>query len=472
MAYFNHAFGKAFFLKTLENTPTVGGVEQTSANLTAVGEMAFIGADYKVLSGAGIANVQAGFYLAQGSFHTNDIIGNNPGHGGYKETTKSKMIMKKYISDMWITKCTNEAAQVTEVQIKPTAANKSCFPCGKDPILRVDIKGTAALRLLNHNAYQSLSGSLPMPGAGLATGIPAVAWAARVAAGQENVDMCCVTQDATHSGIAPSIIAANFVDQFNNDPIMSKLGTAVLLVNTAGAVTTFNPVSSGKMQVIYQAGAKGTTADQAGVSAAGEWTATNEYKVQITLNTSCELQTQFSSCSFDTRDFYLMGGLKSIASLQDEVGNACVACDGYVISAEATAFKQRRTSSETGINDILMTENYRQSPYNQGNRDSSRMREQEGMSNIITELGRDATTSSCNGHFKVYHLLHNVPRFNNPSGVFDNDQYHYRVYTKCSGGVDIDSEWLNIAVDAGVRTFDGGGIVSTVADLEEKGGNY
>ena len=71
MAYFNHAFGKAFFLKTLENTPTVGGVEQTSANLTAVGEMAFIGADYKVLSGAGIANVQAGFYLAQGSFHTN-----------------------------------------------------------------------------------------------------------------------------------------------------------------------------------------------------------------------------------------------------------------------------------------------------------------------------------------------------------------------------------------------------------------
>ena len=78
---------------------------------------------------------------------------------------------------------------------------------------------------------------------------------------------------------------------------MSKLGTAVLLVNTAGAVTTFNPVDATKMAVIYQAGAKGTTADQAGVSAAGEWTATNEYKVRITLNTSCELQTQFPSCS-------------------------------------------------------------------------------------------------------------------------------------------------------------------------------
>ena len=65
-----------------------------------------------------------------------------------------------------------------------------------------------------------------------------------------------------------------------------------------------------------------------------------------------------------------------------------------------------------------------------------------------------------------------MPRFNNPSGVFDNDQYHYRVYTKCSGGVDIDSEWLNIAIDAGVRTLDGGGIVTTVADLEAKGGDY
>ena len=467
MAYFNHAFGKAFYLKALKNTST-----DTTASLTTTGDFAFAGADYKVLSAAGIANVQAGFYLAQGSFHANDTIGNNPGHGGYKESTKSKMIMKKYISDMWITKCTNEVAQVYTVQVKPTAQYKSCFPCGSDPILRVDVKGTAALRLLNHNAYQSLSGSLPMPGAGLAAGVPAVAWAARVAAGQENVDMCCVTQDATHSGIAPSIVAANFVDQFNNDPIMSKLGTAVLLVNTVGATTTFAAASQAKIEKIYEGGAKGVTADQAAASAAGEWHASNEYKVQITLNTSCELQTQFSSCSFDTRDFYLMGGLKTIASLQDEVGNACVACDGFVISAEATAFKQRRTSSETGINDILMTENYRQSPYNQGNSDSTRMREQEGMSGIVTELGRDATTSSCNGHFKVYHLLHNVPRFNNPSGVFDNDQYHYRVYTKCSGGVDIDSEWLNIAIDAGVRTLDGGGIVTTVADLEAKGGDY
>ena len=500
MAYFNSAFGKAFFAKTLKNAPTVGGVVQTSANLTATGDIAFIGADYKVLSAAGIANVASGFYLAQGSFMANDKIGNNPGHGGYKETTKSKMILKKYISNMWITECNNETADTTIIEIAPISGNatsggaggtisKSCFPCGTDPILRVDVKGTAALRLLNHNAYQSLSGSLPMvPKTGTA---PA-----------NGVDMCCLAQDLNaagttgHSGIAPSIVAINFRDQFNNDPIMNKLGTAKLYVNRGATVTTFDEVVAGSAQetAIYAGGAAGVTYTTAAgnpdtltgitsaTAAASSHFSSNLYRLEIKLFTSCQLQTQFTSCSFDTRDFYLLGGLKTILSLQDEVGEPCVACQGYVTDVlstdastpKAVAFKQRRTSADTAINDILLTENYRQSPYNQGNRDSSRFREQEGMAGIVTELGRDGGTAAgeaCNGKYKVYHLLHNVPRFNNPSGIFDNDQYHYRVYTACSGGLDLDSEWLNIAVDAGVTTMDGGGIVSTVADLVEKGGN-
>ena len=471
MAYFNHAFDKAFWCQT--HNQTIG---DTSASLTTSGHFALVDSGYKVMNAVAVAGQAGGFYLTQASFHANDTIGNNPGHGGYKETTKSKMILKKYISNMWITDCVDETAQVFDVLIKPTAQYMSCFPCGTDPILRVDVKGTAALRLLNHNAYQSLSGSLPMPGSGDAAANPALAWAARVAAGQENVDMCCVTQDSTHSGIAPSIVAMNFVDHFNNDPIMSKLGTATLLVNTVGAPTVFGAASQAKIEKIYEGGAKGVTADQAAASATGEWVAANEYKVRITLNTSCELQTQFSSCSFDTRDFYLMGGLKSTTDLQDEVGQPCVACLGYVTGTESTAFKQRRTSSDTGINDILKTENYRQSPYNQGNRDSSRFREQEGMSGIIGDLGRDATGASCNGHFRVYHLLHNVPRFNNPSGVFDNDQYHYKVYVKCTGAsaatTSLDADWLAIAIDAGIMKLDGSGVVATVADLVDKGGDY
>ena len=480
MAHFNHAFGKSFYSKALKAATTGTGataVQNTSASLTTIGDFAFIDGKYDVLPLSNVASQIAGFYLAQAAFQPNDKIGNNPGHGGYKESSKSKLIKPKYISNMWITKEKDETAATGTVHIKPTAQYKSCFPCGTDPILRIDIKGTAALRLLNHNAYASLSGSLPMPGAGAATGVPAVAWAARVAAGQTDVDMCCVTQDATHSGIAPSIVAANFVDQFNNDPILSQFGTAVLHVNTVGAPTVFAPITQGKMEVVYQAGALGTTADQAAVSAAGEWHADNEYKVVITLKNSCELQTQFTSCSFDTRDFYLMGGLKVSADLQDEVGNPCVACQGYVIES-STDFSQRTTSSDTAINDILLTESYRQSPYNQGLRDSSRFREQEGMSGIITELGRDNNGAgvSCVGEFRVYHLLHNIPRFNNPNGVFDNDQYHYKIYVKHDVGgtviADLNKVWENLANASEVTTLAGDAIVTTFQELEDKGGDF
>ena len=498
MAYFNHAFGKAFYGATLNTTTT-----ETSVDLTAVGEFAFLGADFKVLDSIGVAGLgNKGFYLGQASFHPTDKIGNNPGHGGYKESTKSKMILTKYISDMWITECNNETAAVHVTEIHPILADsnsggaaatiaKSCFPCGTDPIMRVDVKGTAALRLLNHNAYQSLSGSLPMPNAA------AIANASFPANG---VDMCCLAQDLNaagttgHSGIAPSIVALNFRDQFNNDPIMSTLGTASVYVNRLAAPTGVPAdlivAGSAQEMAIYNGGARGVVATTtggadtfvaiaAGATGAGSFFSKNRFSLVITLKTSCELQTQFTSCSFDTRDFYLLGGLSVSADLQDEVGNPCVACQGFVLDGAVGAnayntqlFKQRRTSSETGINDILLTENYRQSPYNQGNRDSSRFREQEGMSTIVTDLGRDNTTSTCNGHFKVYHLLHNVPRFNNPSGIFDNDQYHYRVYTKCSGGSTLlDADWLRIAIQAGVRTMDGGAEVSQLGDLIEKGGN-
>ena len=492
MAYFNHAFGKAFYLKALKDNPA-----QTSANLTTAGDFAVLNGAYKQVAAANVGNQEAGFYLAQGAFMANDTIGNNPGHGGYKESTKSKMIMYKYISDMWITDCTTEVATKHVLEIKPINGRnlggagttaQSCFPCGSDPILRVDIKGTAALRLLNHNAYQSLSGSLPMPPAG--STVPA-----------DGVDMCCVDQDATssiagHSGIAPSIVAINFRDQFNNDPILSKLGTAKLFMNRGAAPTLFYEVTVGSAAEtqIYAGGARGVhwVANNVGAldtiiavaaipTAADSWFSDNIYRVVIELKNSCELQTQFSSCSFDTRDFNLMGGLKVSSDLQDEAGVPCVACSGFVgevTTADAVTspanvgFVQRRTSSETGINDILMTENYRQSPYNQGNRDSARFRQQEGLGGIVDELGRDANGAgvTCAGHFKVYHMIHNVPRFNNPSGVFDNDQYHYRIYTKCSGGVDIDNEWLAIATAAKVPNLAGDGFVTSVADLKAKGG--
>ena len=468
MAYFNHAFSKAFLAKTHEQTNT-----QTSADLSVVGEFAILASDFGIMAAADLQNNKGGFYLAQAAFQTNDKIGNNPGMGGYKESSKSKMIMSKYVSSMWISDCTDEVTDIGRLTIKATADNQSCFPCDVQPMFRADIKGTAVLRFLNHNAYATLNGALPMPPAnsqetGAALTLPT-----------NGVDMCCGTQDPTGSiGIAPSIVAINLRDQFNNDPILSKFATAKLYISTNSGAS-FTAASITQENAIYAGGSLGVAAGagSATTGTTGAWALADQYRVDFEMKTSCALQTQFGDSSFDTRDFYLMGDLKTIVDMQDETGAACIPCLNYVTFAEsAQEFKQRRTSADTAARDILLTESYRQSPYTQGTKDASRMREQEGVSGIITAIGRDATSGTCAGAYRVYHLVHNVPRFNNPSGMFNNDQYHYKVYVPCSGAssatTSIDADWVSIAIQAGIMKRDGSAVVSSVADLEALGGDY
>ena len=87
-------------------------------------------------------------YLVQGSFYTKDTIGNNPGNGGYKESVKSKGINPKYISRVWAADCLT-AQQATA----SLALGAECTPCGTTQFMRMDVKGSPALRFLNHNAY-------------------------------------------------------------------------------------------------------------------------------------------------------------------------------------------------------------------------------------------------------------------------------------------------------------------------------
>ena len=85
----------------------------------------------------------------------------------------------------------------------------------------------------------------------------------------------------------------------------------------------------------------------------------------------------------------------------------------------------QQTQGEEVIRELIMSERYRQSPYNQGNADSARIREIELSDELLAAVDRTST-------YRAYYVQHSVPRFNNPSGVFDNDQYQYKIYVKCS----------------------------------------
>ena len=95
MAYFNHAFQKAF-VGTEGFTDLSNGQLCTPGNILATGDFAFV--DPKTWEIVNIDTPPTGccpLILASGSLYSKDKIGS---HGGYLESNKSKTINPKYIN--------------------------------------------------------------------------------------------------------------------------------------------------------------------------------------------------------------------------------------------------------------------------------------------------------------------------------------------------------------------------------------
>lgn len=494
MAYFNHAFSKAF----LAVSEVVNG---TATSALTAGQFGTVrGSDWtSLLNPTGLA---AGdhLYLVQGSFNTLDTIGNNPGHGGYKESVKSKGINPRYISRLYSSSC--EASSYATVAITVAC---DCAPCGENLFLRLDVKGSPALRFLNHNAYAlgDSSGDAAANGASMPS-------------------LCCT---ATQTHLDPAVALAAAAQMLLADPIISPFaaeatgggmsisktsggtgaggldaaatlgavavagtgytaddgtvaGTATNLATTggtgsgltiditivAGAITAvaINCPGSGYTAadaiIIVQAGSSGTGATTvATVADTATYTITQVINGGYTPSTDpctdgvtatvtlkgAYVDTQFGNCSFDTRDHYNKEPVQLIASILDETGDPCNTCGTTV----TTPGKMQQTSGETAIRDLLLTNAYMQSPFNQGNKDSARIQEITE-SNILLSGGHIDRSAT----YKVYYLQHSIPRFNNPTGVFDNDQYIYKIYVKCDDATTItamNTLFTNMATVAG-----------------------
>ena len=126
------------------------------------------------------------------------------------------------------------------------------------------------------------------------------------------------------------------------------------------------------------------------------------------------VDTKFGNCSFDTRDHYEKEPISIVMSILDETGDPCNDCGIF----EAAPGRMSTTSGESVLRDLILSERYMQNPLSQGAKNSSRIREIEQSSDIINAVDRDAL-------YHVFTLEHVVPRFNNPSGIFDNDKYCY-----------------------------------------------
>ena len=467
MSYFNHAFRKTF-VGTEGFVNTLSGHLGTPGNILSGGEFAFVNAKTWALqttAPTGCCNL----VLAAGSIYQNDKIG--PFHGGYKETNKSKEINPKYVSRFYrVDPCTpqnnvihigntaytddvalalaitNDGADledgvytdvllvdpapatgsglvvnitvvdnvVTFVEIvnggtgwvtgdvvtttvgepippidgeegtQPTftvtaGIGANCckeFYCGETYTLRVDVKGSPALRLLNHNSY-----------------IIASAYGG-----------CC-----EEGSIAPTVI-----------------DSTLIFKQWAEAITRY-PVISPFMQIILvdQNGtpwyAPGTDAAFLAAEGADTW---DHYVSPGYLEGECAglvlngayVDTKFGNCTFQISDFYEVEPVRLYASEVDLNGDPCT-FNGVCVITECQG-RQAMGLGESVARDVILSEQYRQNFFHS----DFRIREITQGYSVFDYISRTTL-------YTRYFLQHNVPRFNNPSSTFDNDQYLLEVIT-------------------------------------------
>jgi len=456
-----------------------------STNSLTAGQVGFFSPDGVAVQAASAKP----FIIAQGSYFNSDKI--SPALGGYKESVKTKMINPKYVSR--VIKVTAKQARQTVVQVPVTCG----LACDSTYRLRVDVKGSPALRFLDHNMYRTLDSYTgccstvdptlqkdPVPtllnwadqinlslifntmvqarvyklsttqaatstvtaattsvvvlgsaafttanGVALGqkvvgTGIPANAFITAFTTGT-SITVTYPTQQ-TAPTISATVSVKFYNDLYSGAVDTPQLGAATVIpgTGTQTGVGGSAVVSAGiaTNATILAAGSNGA-ALYSGAADAASFTVDAHIELS-----AAYIETKFGICTFTPTDYYDLEPLLIYTSLTDESGDPC-AVNCFTTSNSNTGANttandntiiqspiQASGIGETVLRDIILSDRYLQLAYPDSSRvESLRMREIEqnpGLANVSRTSLYDQVM-----------ILHSVPRFNNPSGMFDNDQY-------------------------------------------------
>ena len=405
MSYFNHAYRKVLLgtdgvssLRGVQlGTPTAPGA--TTYNQLAPAQITFIDAESFEVSDQPATDPCCAVIVAGGSIYPNDKIGKF--HGGYQESNKTKTIKPQYVSKYWYVEANAPSKFVLNVGYTPwnvanppSSANEgetggTCckeFLCGETYYLRIDAKGAPAMRFLDRNAYLTL----------------------------EAYTGCC-PDSPDDPAIAPVPVDPRKVyfawaNQILESPIVSPF---------VYPIVTFYDANFGTWTYYYPNTVDTTTLPPAGPGVTyanySDWTEeayTADMCAGFTLTGAYE-DTKFGDCTFQTSDYYGLEPIRLYASEVDLTGSPCE-FEGLCVGVECRGL-QANGLGETVARDFILSESYRQNFFATDFR--------------IREITQGDAIVGCNGFIdrsslydRIY-LLHNVPRFYNPSGTFDNDQY-------------------------------------------------
>lgn len=508
MAYFNHAFEKAFLATGASLSGNVSVTLLDGSSVAVTTQNGYVRTDgvptyglnqLKAAAASETANGYFGIfspstnltitpsdccnvYLAGSAIYDNDKIG--PLAGGYQETNKSKLINPKYVSRFYsVAPCApqnnvihvgstywtngggaltvdtlvagtgyangtytvevtggtgtgavleivvtggtvdsatvinpgkgytvndtltlvggNNDATVDVATITDAHAQTGCgtvaecckeFVCGETYYLRLDVKGSPALRFLNHNAYATVDAY---------TGCCPDGAIAPVAVDSTTVMIAWANAIVNNPIVAPFIQP---VVQAEDGSIWYAPGTSATFLAANGADTWDNYVSAGH-----------TDGACAGLILNGAY-----------------VDTRFGDCTFQISDFYEKEPVKLYASEVDLNGDPCAFTTLCVVTE--CAGLQVQGLGETVLRELTLSESYRQNFL----ATDFRIREITQGNQIVSSIDRSAL-------YYRYVLIHNVPRFNNPTGVFDNDQYALTIFSTSAMSIFVSdvTEWLN-----------------------------
>ena len=250
------------------------------------------------------------------------------------------------------------------------------FLCGETYSLRLDVKGSPALRFLNHNAYNTVDAY---------TGCCDPADIAPTVVDSTNVMILWANGLTTNPIVGPFV---QIVVQAEDGSLLYAPGTSATFLATNGAITWDNYVSPGHVDGAC-----------AGLILNGAY-----------------VDTKFGDCTFQLSDFYEKEPVRLYASEVDLNGDPCLFTTLCVVT-ECQGL-QVQGLGETVLRDLTLSESYRQNFL----ATDFRIREITQGNQIVTSVDRSAT-------YYRYMLQHNVPRNYNPSGTFDADQYMLEIFS-------------------------------------------
>jgi len=429
MSYFNHAFRKVFVATNGVSALNNVQLGTSTANTLAAGEITFINPNSFQVTPTPDPDGCCELILASGSLMQNDKIG--PFAGGYLESNKSKTVKGKYVSKLYYGASNEAQRYVTHVGLTPwtdtnppsssnpgETAGNCCKPflCGETYYLRLDVKGSPAMRLLNHNSYLTL----------------------------EAYTGCCPDQpdDPAIAPVStdPVLVYIQWANQILNSPLMNSFVYPVVIDNNLDA---WYPPGTDPA-VVAALGGVGTWDNYVSPAVPSF----DGYCGGLVLN-GAYYETKFENCTFQVTDFYEVEPVRVYASEVDYTGAPCE-FQALCVGVECYG-RQVNGIGETVVRDVILSESYRQNHF----ATDFRIREITQGYDILNAAG-----VSRDGLYDRIYLQHNVPRLYNPTGTFDNDQYLLEIIVPQGdpdGIFDLLNDWVqgcnpNCPVDIGKGT--------------------